>query len=324
MSDEMNSAEPSVSVVIPVYNGASTIRRAVESVLAQDYQNIEIIVVNDGSTDATLEALGQFESKIRVLCQERQGPPIARINGSHAGAGKFVAFLDADDQWLPRKLSLTVDALVHNSDAVLSYSNVIPVNYSGLPTGELYVTPDVAKAPTMEDLLRQLWPILPSSAVVLRSTFNRCAEPYSKFNTRGYEDCFLWLLVREHGCFCYVPEPLVIYQQPPLLNRLKKYRKGFDLFVSLVAERYGPAGCNLIEEAHRSYASMLGYLGLMALAAGDRRQAQDYLKRALQFDALRVRNFLRLIRAYLPRVIAIPLTGRTRSAYLHQELPSEH
>lgn len=94
-----------VSVIIPVYNRQCTIVAAVESVLAQTYQNLEIIVVDDGSTDATVEALKPYNNRIRLICQKNAGPSAARNRGVKESTGGIVAFLDSDDHWHPEKIS---------------------------------------------------------------------------------------------------------------------------------------------------------------------------------------------------------------------------
>lgn len=90
---------PLASVVIPAYNCADYVAEAVQSVLDQAYPEREIIVVNDGSTDGTLEALHGFGNAIRVVDQENTGPAGARNAGLRAATGDYVALLDADDLW---------------------------------------------------------------------------------------------------------------------------------------------------------------------------------------------------------------------------------
>src|SRR5271163_2738812 len=102
---------PLVSSVVPVHNGEQTIARAVESALSQDFDDNEIIVVNDGSTDSTREALAPYRGRIKQIERAKAGPSIARNTGIEAARGKYVAFLDADDAWLPGKLDALVAAL---------------------------------------------------------------------------------------------------------------------------------------------------------------------------------------------------------------------
>lgn len=97
-----------VSVIIPTYNRADTLCRAVDSALQQTYGNVEIIIVDDGSTDHTRQALQPYADSVRILCQTNQGPSAARNRGIEVSQGEIIAFLDSDDVWLPEKLDLQV------------------------------------------------------------------------------------------------------------------------------------------------------------------------------------------------------------------------
>src|SRR5512139_3834983 len=99
---------PLVSVVIPTYNRAWCLRQAVDSVLAQEFGDFELIVVDDGSTDATADLLAAYADRIRVLRQANHGVSAARNAGIAAARGGLFAFLDSDDIWLSRKLSTQV------------------------------------------------------------------------------------------------------------------------------------------------------------------------------------------------------------------------
>lgn len=105
-----------VSAVIPVYNRPRLVARAVGSVLAQDWPELELIVVDDGSTDRTPEVLadlaGESGGRMRVLTQENRGVGAARNAGIYKARGELFAFLDSDDEWLPRKISRQVAFLM--------------------------------------------------------------------------------------------------------------------------------------------------------------------------------------------------------------------
>jgi glycosyltransferase involved in cell wall biosynthesis len=98
--------EASVTCILPVYNGERFIREAIRSVLDQNYPYLELLVVDDGSADGTREVLRDFETRVRVVRQEHSGVAAARNLGLKEARGHYVAFQDADDLWMPRKLGL--------------------------------------------------------------------------------------------------------------------------------------------------------------------------------------------------------------------------
>lgn len=101
---------PTVSVVIPAYNKGSTVMSAIESVLHQTFTDLEIIVVDDGSTDDTWKRVNEFGNHVRYIRQESAGVSAARNRGIEESRGKLVSFLDGDDLWLPRKLGVQLAA----------------------------------------------------------------------------------------------------------------------------------------------------------------------------------------------------------------------
>lgn len=109
--------EPLVSVVIPMYNRENTIRRAVESVLDQTYKNIEVIVVDDASTDRSVETVQSIhDDRIKIIClADNQGANHARNVGIQAAIGEYIAFQDSDDEWFPTKLEIQVNYLLENN-----------------------------------------------------------------------------------------------------------------------------------------------------------------------------------------------------------------
>ncbi len=111
---------PLVSVVLPVYNGARTIRRAVESILAQTYDNFELIIINDGSVDNTLDILTSFsDSRIVLLDQENKGKVHSLNRGIVTSRGEFIAMIDADDFALPERLERQVKFMIKNQSVVV-------------------------------------------------------------------------------------------------------------------------------------------------------------------------------------------------------------
>ena len=184
-----------VSTIIPVFNGSATIAAAIDSAISQGLDGQEIIVINDGSTDATSRVAASYGSKVRVIEQSRRGPSAARNAGARIASGEYLAFLDADDIWLEGRITKTCAALDNDSKAVLAFSDLIPMNQHG-ELGEPWV---IGKPPSMTDLLTQGCRIYPSAVTMRRHVYELC---------RGFDerlpklaDHYLWMLAREHGEF---------------------------------------------------------------------------------------------------------------------------
>ncbi len=123
MNSETN--DYSISVVIPAYNAGKHIARAIDSVLAQTQPPCEIIVVDDGSTDDTAQVVARYRPKVTYIYQDNAGASVARNTGIQAAAGQWIAFLDADDEWLADKLKLQIEHLKRNPDLVWTTGNYI-------------------------------------------------------------------------------------------------------------------------------------------------------------------------------------------------------
>ena len=126
-----------VSTIIPVHNRPSLLREAVASVLAQTYRPIEIIIVDDGSTDETgreADALAEAHSEVRAIHRQNGGPGAARETGRLAARGEFIQYLDSDDLLLPTKFELQVAGLRQRGDCAVSYGKTRFYAYGDRPT----------------------------------------------------------------------------------------------------------------------------------------------------------------------------------------------
>lgn len=123
MAQRLN--KPLVTVIIPTYNRGWIIQEAIDSVLDQDFNDYELIVVDDGSDDNTREILGAYGKAIMILRQPNRGVSAARNRGIAEAAGRLIAFLDSDDLWLPRKLTTQVKFFAENADAVINQTQEI-------------------------------------------------------------------------------------------------------------------------------------------------------------------------------------------------------
>jgi glycosyltransferase involved in cell wall biosynthesis len=147
-----STATPLVSVIIPTYNRARLLPDAMASVLSQTYPRIELIIVDDGSTDETPELLRQYGDRIRVVRQANAGPAIARNRGIAIATGEIIAFLDSDDQWLPTKLERQVASLQAAGPEVVCCLCNCSVRFANGKTGSTFAIAD-----TMPDRPTGIW-----------------------------------------------------------------------------------------------------------------------------------------------------------------------
>jgi glycosyltransferase involved in cell wall biosynthesis len=116
---------PLVSVILPAYNRAWTLKDAIDSVLDQDYPNIELIVIDDGSTDNTQKLLFSYKEKLMILTQKNAGVSAARNAGIKKSKGEFIALLDSDDAWDKKKISCQVEFFSKNPEALICQTEEI-------------------------------------------------------------------------------------------------------------------------------------------------------------------------------------------------------
>lgn len=120
----MINQNPFVSVIIPVYNGERYLAEAIKSVLAQTYQNFELIVINDGSTDNTSNIIARYQDSLQSAYQPNAGLPASLNLGISLSRGEWIAFLDADDLWLEEKLSRQIRMVVENPEIEIIFGHV--------------------------------------------------------------------------------------------------------------------------------------------------------------------------------------------------------
>lgn len=127
---------PTVTVVVPVYNVASTIAETLESLLSQTFDDFEVLIVNDGTPDNSLEVVATFnDPRIRVINQKNGGLNSARNTGIREGKGKYIAFLDADDLWRPRMLAMNVAHLEAKPEVGISFTPSALIDDQSKPLG---------------------------------------------------------------------------------------------------------------------------------------------------------------------------------------------
>lgn len=197
---------PVVSVVIPTYNRADLLPSALDSVLAQTHPHLEVLVVDDGSTDDTLRVLEGYGERIAVVRQDNAGPSAARNHGIRKTTGAFVAFLDSDDVWLPDKLARQLEVFAAHPDTGMVGGGCRYMDAEGNDLGGVTRCPHVIP---LEDF--QIFTALPGSAsnAVIR---RKALEEVGLFDDtlQRAEDRELWMRIAERYPVRGVPEPTVL------------------------------------------------------------------------------------------------------------------
>ncbi len=213
-------ANPLVSVCIGAYNRKDYIRACVDSVLAQTYPHLEVVVVDDASTDGTLEILKTYGDRIHLVCRDVNSGicPVTRNQAAQAARGKYLAFLDSDDIWLPSKIERQVEFMEAHPDVPLCHTLCEVVDGDGKSQG-LRHSVDVIPPTGMifEHLLDHCW-ITISSTMVRRELFDEigwfnCEAPY------GY-------LGEDHEFFLRTARRHPIGFVPVLLTQFRKAGQG--------------------------------------------------------------------------------------------------
>ena len=209
MGDISGNRPPSISVIITCYNNQDTIAQAIRCVLAQSHAPEEIIVVDDGSADASLSAIEPFKGKgeVALLTGRNGGPSATRNRGLQAATGEWVAFLDGDDAWHPKKLAIQLLAHQAHPEAV-----IIATDWSR-NLAELTADDD----PPIQRLYASHIAILnrfqTSSVLALRSAIEQAGgfDPHMD----SAEDWDMWLRVAKLGPAVLVRSPMVLYRDNP-------------------------------------------------------------------------------------------------------------
>lgn len=202
---------PKVSVIIPAYNLMTYLPETVNNVLAQTYEDFELIIVDDGSRDHTSEWVSQQQDpRIRLITQNNMGLAGASNTGIVAAQGEYIAFIDADDLWESTKLAQQVEILDRNSEIGIVYTWVTYMNERGESTGRIVKTK--AEGYIWQDLI-EVNQIECGSVIMIRRS---CFEEVGLFDTnlKSYvPDWDMWLRLALQYQFKVIRQPLVYYRQ---------------------------------------------------------------------------------------------------------------
>ena len=237
---------PLISVVVPTFNRAYCVSNAIESVFAQTFKNIEVIVVDDGSTDNTLEILARFGDRIRLIRQKNSGVSTARNTGVRAARGGWIAFLDSDDRWHPDKLERQAGYLQKYA-AKICFTRCV-TDY-GVPLPDIEDVPSILKEPELhyvEDVVdlvcsAQGHPYM-QSMLIEKHLFEKVGLFDESLQTAG--DTQLLFKLSFFSGLIYIDSPLVVVHRTLAANSLtydlnpETAKKRFSSYLRVQAEMY--------------------------------------------------------------------------------------
>ena len=204
---------PVVSVIIRTYNRALLLQKAIQSVLDQTFQDFEIVVVNNYSTDNTIEVVRSFkDERIRIINIRNEGIIAKSHNvGLKESHGDYIAFLDDDDLWCPEKLELQVEYLRKHPQYYLVYSNAWSIDENGVRKGLLLKSESFKKGEIFEELVKSNF--IPQLTVLMKKEVYETIGFFNEDPSLNLVDDFeYWLRVALHYKIGFVKEPLAMYR----------------------------------------------------------------------------------------------------------------
>ncbi|MGH7793847.1 MAG: glycosyltransferase family 2 protein [Candidatus Binatia bacterium] len=271
---------PLVSVIIPTFNRWPLVGAAVESVLAQSFSNFELIVVDDGSADGTAAELARLGSRLQIFSTPRRGVSAARNTGVRQSFGRYIAFLDSDDLWRPRKLARQTAFMVEHPEVQICQTEEIwirngirvnPKTTHRKPSGDIFVRS------------LDLCLVSPSTVMMRRELFQRLGGFDETFPV--CEDYDLWLRIAAQEPVPLIAEALVV-KRGGHADQLSRSTWGMDRYRVRALQKVLRAG---IEGSRRAAAlevlrRKVGVLANGARKRGKWREADDYKALLCEFE----------------------------------------
>jgi glycosyltransferase involved in cell wall biosynthesis len=324
-----------VSVIVPCYNRADIVRETLDSVLAQTYRTVEIIVIDDGSTDNTREVVSSYaDRRVRYFYKANGGLSAARNSGLDAARGEFIAFLDSDDVWHPWKIAAQMEIFARYPDVGLIWSDMSAFAVTGAviterhlrryysaygvvnlesrhsPAGSLSgligdAPKHLATCPFyICDVFEEMFSgnlVHPSTAIVRRERLQKSGPFEPEVTGFGAEDYHFYFRICSHGPVAFLDAPTTLYRIHPTqlstCNRLNEARGNLKVVNHWLDRRPASLPQPVVR---RSLASSHAWLGSEELQAGDAKAATHHLWQSLRFDSRQPSTIFLLMVSLVP------------------------
>jgi len=286
--------KPIVSVIIPTYNRKDLLERAIKSVLSQTFQDWELIIVDDGSTDETRDLVENFQRvdpRIKYIWQNNSGAPAKPRNvGILNSSGEYIAFLDHDDEWLPIKLEKQLIMLESLPEVAFVSCNVIVLSPK---KNEFIVSPKYKGEKFVKKILEKNLILTASSVVIKRWVFEKVGLFDENF--KFADDWDMWLRIALKYNFDFVDKPLVKYywhgENRMIRTKIGERIRDYEYFVY--------KHWSILEKFPKAFDVNLRYLGLLNMQCGNVEKARHYFKIVLTKYPWSLRTLVNLVLSYI-------------------------
>ncbi len=303
---------PLISVIVPTYNYAHFIGDCLESIFSQTYKDFEVIVVDDGSTDGTAEILQEYKEKIRYIYQENRGLPSARNTGIQSSHGKFLAFLDSDDLWLPYKLEEQIRILGDDADMGIIFSDASAFNERGVIRESILKEEKICTGFCFERLFMGNYLVMPT--VMIRKN---CLEKSGIFDESltAVEDYDLWLRISLFYKIGFVDKVLAMYRVHPS-NMSRDFCRLLDNEIRVIKKiinAYPETAEKMGKNIPLRLCSLFNQYGLEWISKGETRLAKKNFMEAIRSRPRQLRSYYYLLATMAGRKGFEQLRGIKRS-----------
>lgn len=307
----MAHKDPLVSTIVPAFNAERYLDLAIDSILSQTYSNIEVLIVDNASTDKTADIINAYGARVRYLREETKGPAAARNRGLAEAQGEYIAFLDSDDLWLPDKTERQVEYLTEHPEYGVCYSHYEYIDENGELYHNTWAKHSTQTGVVFEDLLRHELQLGIGTMMIRRSSLHEAGNFNEKLITA--EDTDLFIRLAKYNQFGYIPGPVARYRShKESLTKQQDVPRGTFKSLDYLVERY--------PELHPSMSPIMGYAyavrhfarGKGAFHKGDYLETRSQSLQALKYRPLYLGVWPYLLGSFVPAKIIDLIRGLKR------------
>ena len=291
---------PKVSILIPTYNCRQFIREAIESVLLQTFQDFEILIIDDGSTDGTREVVmpfvKQFPDKIHYIYQENKGLPGARNTGWRKAEGEYIALLDADDKWCPHRLEEGLNIIEKDKAIGLVHANITRISETGEIVDTLKRDARFLSGAIFEHIFLRRADISCPTVLFRKECCQKIGFFDENLRHLGCEDRELWLRIAKEYKIVYLDRVLAYYRLSA--GSMSHNAERMLTARHYVVDKFCPAGQNE-NLRKKALAKIYRDLGDEFLCSQRYEEARRQYQKSLSFDFVSFWPWLNLLKAIL-------------------------